>query len=605
MKNKLLFYICLVFIFLASIGFSFAYFGTQVDGIDTAKTISTTSTLLKLTFSDSSSDISLSNFEPGQYMEKTITVSNVGNKIGSYSLKWLELVNEFLANEIRIEGTCTSLKNGVEDGTCEGFNKAVGPNTIFNVDSIDAGYVHQYDIKVVFVEKNKPQNYNQRKTFRGRLGIEELIRPKGTPVYANGVKPVNNCTFDGEMVQGAEYVNGQYTYKYKWGLDWEDESKNDIIWKAIDEDGWSVILTEPESTTPVTTELCTSINNKPIVSMNFMFMESQASSIDLSSFDTSNVKKMSGMFQYSEATELDVSGFDTSNVTAMDFMFWYSKSSELDVSSFDTSNVTEMTYMFASSKATELDLRNFDTSNVTHMQSMFRWCKATSIDISSFDTSNVIDMIGIFSGVSLSTIDISHFDTSNVMYMGNMFEESDITSIDLSSFDTSNVTDMSFMFSDSEATSIDLSSFDTSNVTDMRRMFSGCEATSLDLSNFDTSNVTDMSSMFYYNKATTLDLSSFDTSNVTTMSGMFYSSEATTLDLSSFDTSNVTDMNEMFYYSQATALDLSSFDTSNVTDMSDMFYSSEATIGYARTQDDADKLNATSNKPSGLTFVVK
>ena len=27
--------------------------------------------------------------------------------------------------------------------------------------------------------------------------------------------PVINCTFDGELVQGAEYVNGQYTYRYK------------------------------------------------------------------------------------------------------------------------------------------------------------------------------------------------------------------------------------------------------------------------------------------------------------------------------------------------------------------------------------------------------
>ena len=118
-------------------------------------------------------------------------------------------------------------------------------------------------------------------------------------------------------------------------------------------------------------------------------------------------------------------------------------------------------------------------------------------------------------------------------------------------------------------------------------------------------NVTDMHRMFYESKAATLDLSSFDTSNVTNMSDMFYDSKATTLDLSSFDTSSVTSMSGMFYSSKATTLDLSSFDTSNVTDMSFMFAGSNATTGYARTQADADRFNASSNKPDGLTFVVK
>jgi surface protein len=86
---------------------------------------------------------------------------------------------------------------------------------------------------------------------------------------------------------------------------------------------------------------------------------------------------------------------------------------------------------------------------------------------------------------------------------------------------------------------------------------------------------------------------------------MFYDSQATSLDLSSFDISNVTDMTGMFYGSQATSLDLSSFDTSKVTYMTYMFYNSQATIGYARTQADADKFNASSGKPSGLVFVVK
>ena len=94
-------------------------------------------------------------------------------------------------------------------------------------------------------------------------------------------------------------------------------------------------------------------------------------------------------------------------------------------------------------------------------------------------------------------------------------------------------------------------------------------------------------------------------SNVTNMNSMFYYSSATKLDLSNFNTSNVNTMTLMFAHSSATKLDLSSFDTSNVTDMRYIFQNAKATTGYARTQADADKFNASSRKPTGLNFVVK
>ena len=107
------------------------------------------------------------------------------------------------------------------------------------------------------------------------------------------------------------------------------------------------------------------------------------------------------------------------------------------------------------------------------------------------------------------------------------------------------------------------------------------------------------------NTLRTLDLSNFDTSKVTNMKQMFYNCNAIDLDLRSFDTSKVTDMSWMFQRSQATSLDLSSFDTSKVNNMYGMFYNAIATTGYARTQEDANKFNVSSRKPSSLTFVLK
>ena len=118
-------------------------------------------------------------------------------------------------------------------------------------------------------------------------------------------------------------------------------------------------------------------------------------------------------------------------------------------------------------------------------------------------------------------------------------------------------------------------------------------------------NVTSYQDMFRDNTSTVLKGVASDNPNVTNMYQMFRNSRATTLDLSSFDTSNVISMFQMFRDSSATTLDLSSFDTSKVTDMGNMFNGSVATTGYARTQEDADRFNASSGKPARLTFVVK
>ena len=142
------------------------------------------------------------------------------------------------------------------------------------------------------------------------------------------------CTTTDALVSGLKFVDGQYTYTYNGST------------------GWSVVLTDKTSTNPVTTELCGTINDKPIVSMDSMFYESKAESIDLSSFDTSNVTNMSLMFSNSAATSLDLSNFNTSKVTSMYGMFQGSKATSLDLSNFDTSNVTSMKYMFSASKAT-------------------------------------------------------------------------------------------------------------------------------------------------------------------------------------------------------------------------------------------------------------
>ena len=85
--------------------------------------------------------------------------------------------------------------------------------------------------------------------------------------------------------------------------------------------------------------------------------------------DNPNVTSMSSMFYYSKATTLDLSSFNTSNVTSMGYMFNNSRATTLDLSSFDTSNVTSTVYMFYNSKAkvgyarTQADADKFNESS--------------------------------------------------------------------------------------------------------------------------------------------------------------------------------------------------------------------------------------------------
>ena len=115
-------------------------------------------------------------------------------------------------------------------------------------------------------------------------------------------------------------------------------------------------------------------------------------------YNFSNIIDMTSMFEDCQATTIDLSNFDTSNVTNMKCMFQECQATSLNLSNFDTSNVTNMRGMFAKCKATSLDLSNFDTSKVTNMEGMFFDCQATSLDLSSFDTSNVEYMNNMFSG---------------------------------------------------------------------------------------------------------------------------------------------------------------------------------------------------------------
>ena len=409
-KDKKPIIILIVTILVLVIGVSLAYFGLTIIGNDTAKKNKVVTGNLELTFTDNS-DITFNDAFPGDSITKTITVKITGTKEASYNLVWTELTNEFINDEIIVEATCKNINSSnTEDGTCNSISqKAVSSasNITSNIP-VKPGYTQEYTVKITFIDTGKPQNYNKNKSFSGKLGITES---SAKTVY---------CKYDGDLTQGAEYVNGQYTYRYKQ----EGQSSSSTLgWNNISTDGWGVQLTDKTSTVPVTSELCTYINNKPVVSMSDMFYQSQATTLDLSNFNTSNVIDMSSMFWGSKSTTLNLSSFNTHNIINMEDMFYESKATTINLSNFDTSNVTNMRGMFAESQATTLDLTSFNTSKVIEMKGMFYGSRATTLNLSSFNTSHVEIMEVMFTRTQIETLDLSSFDTSVVNYMQDMFAE--------------------------------------------------------------------------------------------------------------------------------------------------------------------------------------
>ena len=318
----------------------------------------------------------------------------------------------------------------------------------------------------------------------------------------------------------------------------------------------------------------------------------------------------------------------------------------LDLTNFNTANVKFMDYMFKGCSAlTSLDLTNFNTANVTYMNNMFEGCSALTTIYASdkFDTDNVWSGSDMFTGCkSLKDYSDSKTDHTNAYcgtdgYFTPVFDYAELNkgtrtltfrrglsksagAYDLNvgnntpewstQKDDINKVVFDASFANARPTSCykwfdgcanltdieGIENLNTEKVTNMGSMFSGCYVlTSLDVSNFNTQNVEDMSYMF--NRCiylTSLDVSNFNTQNVEKMGFMFSCCESlNSLDLSKFDTQNVTNMSYMFWWSSALTTIYASdqFVTTKVSSGAKMFQGCENLKGFIDYISNKDKDN--------------
>ena len=595
-------------------------------------------------------DVHFENVVPSSSNTVTPTIAPVANpqdKVTelTYSVKFnkpgdIYEFNVDVVNAGTIDAMIESFTSKIKIG--DGEEQEASPSTIPSY----LNYYITYEDGVV-IKNNQLLNASSSETIKVYLEYKEDISESELALSAGNTisfeidikytqateeaidKPVRlNCTYEGELVNNATYTNGQYSYQYN-----------------SETDGWGVHLVNSSSTDPVTTPLCSTINGKHINNMSGMFYNSNASSIDLSSFDTSHVTDMAGMFNSVKVTELDLSSFDTRNVTSIENMFVNSNEiTELDLSNFNTSKIIAMGGAFsAMEKLEKLNLSKWDFSNpANRLNSTIS--PNTLSKLKWLDVSNAkfgTDMTNDFSSSSLEYLNLSGVDTFKTKNMTQLFRNTKMTSIDISDFDMQNVEQAYGMFAYSSIERLDMSNMDTRSIKNIGQLCMKCTNLKyVNLNNAGSDDLSGMADMLYssnnveeihmknfnfgrldylgstqgpfYNKQKlkVVDLDGAKMSRVVSLFQTFYNCiELEELDLSNIYAPKVItgSASTMFYNDvKLNYLDISGFDFSAVTtyNSSSMFTGVPATTVYVKNQANVDALSSLSH-PSTMTFVVK
>ena len=230
-----------------------------------------------------------------------------------------------------------------------------------------------------------------------------------------------------------------------------------------------------------------SFNTSNVKRMDAMFYGcSGLTSLDVSNFNTSNVVRMTRTVDtvlnyytgYSSGEEVEIP--ESNKLIRFGMFAQCSSLTSIDLSSFNTSQVTDMRGLFEGcKKLTSLNVSSFNTSNVKYMDGMFKDCSSlTSLDLTNFNTSNVVSM-GTVHRFFYNWGSAGQYGNYRYEANGGMFENcTGLTSLDLSNSNTSNVTCMYKMFYNcTHLTYLNLSIFDMSHleVTDYDITYRGKE----------------------------------------------------------------------------------------------------------------------------------
>ena len=213
MKDKKLLYgIIISFIFLLSIGLTYAYFSVTTTVIGDRNDIKASVGELSILYTDGP-EIVADNIQPGWTTTKTVKIKNTGTLRAFYSLDWASLTNEITNDELVLSATCTS-----DTGSCSNVDSMpVNGDEISIGVGINPGEEQTYVITFEFIETSSAQNYNQDKRFNGVLNViesPEAFTLMGILTDSNG-DPIEGATLEVHSTVRTGVTDETGTFKIK------------------------------------------------------------------------------------------------------------------------------------------------------------------------------------------------------------------------------------------------------------------------------------------------------------------------------------------------------------------------------------------------------
>ena len=201
---------------------------------------------------------------------------------------------------------------------------------------------------------------------------------------------------------------------------------------------------------------------------------------------------------FNNPSTIDLNTWDTSEVTSMEKLFYEKSDFNEDISNWKTENVTNMNHMFLGCGNFNQPIGNWNTQKVTTMVGMFTDCDNFNQPLNTWklNTDNMINMHSLFSGCSIFNQPLDQWNTENVTIMTAVFDGCEVFNQPLNSWNTSKVIDMAFMFYNCDSFNQPLDRWDTHLVRNMHDMFSYCVHFNQPLNNWNIENVVDMTDMF-------------------------------------------------------------------------------------------------------------
>lgn len=286
------------------------------------------------------------------------------------------------------------------------------------IDSIGVG--GPYVIKDVYNKKGRVKNFDKTDEYyhlnsgmadqntNTPLGGIYIMSKKDESIYYIEIKETNHWIIDSE---------GNFIYI---GTDKVVKIPDEIQGQKVDNYSKMFVNNGVEKVIR---------NNQSVKDMSYMFESAgkRNKTLDVSSLRTSNVTDFSYMFRENQSSNIfGLDNFNTSNAYSMEQMFRDSYATSINVESFDTYNVSNTFGMFKESKATELKFsKKFNTVKVKNVGEMFQSAKVNKLvglkymDLSGVNVQTLVNHTKEVDGSRKDLFTDSEFTFKNMSYWKN------------------------------------------------------------------------------------------------------------------------------------------------------------------------------------------